>query len=85
MSYHKFQPYFNQSLGIWIETPEQLRKLEKEGTIFMSLTEYEQGLKKIKKEKKEKKDRDFKNEMKKNFSQIKWGRSFAREEKEGKL
>lgn len=53
---NRFKPYFNESLGVRIESREQIRDLERQGTTFMSVDEYKREGYKIKSDIKKKKD-----------------------------
>lgn len=72
----KFKPYFNSSLGIKIESKEQLKQLEKDGTIFMDIDEYQREGKKIKAEKTRIKNERLKKNIKEKIEKVKSGYSF---------
>jgi hypothetical protein len=72
----KFKPYFNTSLGVRIESPEQIKNLEKSGTIFMNIPEYEREGKKIKREVEQKREEKITKAVKEKIDMVKAGYSF---------
>lgn len=78
----KFKPYFNNSLGRMIESREDIRQLEKNGTIFMEPNEYVRESKKIKQEMQKKESKQLNNQINSMLNEVKYGRSFVREMRE---
>lgn len=76
----KFRPYFNTSLGVRIESREQLRDLERQGTTFMGIEEYHREGKKIKKDIAKKKDERITKKITEKINMVKQGYSFHKEE-----
>lgn len=81
-----FRGYFNQSLGLYIESPSHLRRIEKElaakGQGFMSVDEYKAKQFESNLNKKKNEHTRIKTKLNKMFSKLKEGHSFYRENKE---
>lgn len=71
--------YFDHSMGIWIDSPERIREVERKGYSYMKFHEMESACKTIKKANKDAYNKRIRTGLDKKMQQVANGRSFYRE------